>query len=279
VVIGSHAGEGALASCLSALEPQRDGAEVIVCEAAPASQALRERFSWAAFVAAPGSLVPELWGEGIRRSRGAIVALTNSTMVPAGDWLETLHEEHALHDVVAGAIEPDERLRVRDWGEYLCRYAQDMLPFEARETPDLPGDNASYKRELLERTSDLYEDGFWEPVVHRRLAAEGASLWHSPRLVVRQARSAGARAFAIQRLRHGRAHGRQRGAHFGFGRNLAGVLGAPLVVPLLSLRILRRAAAHGRLRPALQALPLVVLYNAAWAAGEARGHLDALRGR
>src|SRR5207302_5861444 len=136
------------------------------------------------------------------------------------------------------------------------------------------------KRELLERTRPLYRDGFWEPDVHRALHEDGAALWHAPELVVRQGRSAGAAAFARQRLVHGRAHGRQRGARFGRGRNLVGVLAAPLVPPLMTLRILQEAQRRRRFRArALVALPLVLWFNAAWAAGEARGHLDALRAR
>ena len=278
IVVGAHGPESALRSCLEALDGQRDGAEVIVCEARPSSSALRERFGWASFVERPGDRVPHLWREGIDRSSGRIVVLTNSTMVPAHDWVDVLRAEHQRWDVVAGAIEPGEGLRLSDWAEYFCRYSPDMLPFDGRETPDLPGDNASYKRDLLDETRELHRDGFWEPDVHRALDAAGAGLWHSPRLVVRQGRSAGPRAFLGQRLHHGRAHGRQRGARYGRLRNLGGILGAPLVPPLLTLRIARRVWARGRLRrPLLAALPLIAVFNAAWAAGEARGHLDALR--
>ena len=199
-------------------------------------------------------------------------------MVPAADWVQKLVAEHAQHDAVAGAIDPGDGLRLADWAEYFCRYAKDMRPFNAHATVDLPGDNASYKRELLERTRDLYRDGFWEPVVHRRLDEEGVELWQSPLPVVHQGRSAGGAAFASQRLHHGRAHGRQRGAHFSPVRNLAGVLGAPLVPPLLLLRVLQTVFARGRHRlRALLALPWMVWFDVAWAAGEARGHLEALR--
>jgi hypothetical protein len=78
---------------------------------------------------------------------------------------------------------------------------------------------------------------------------------------------------------HGRAHGRTRGVRFGRLRNLAGVLGAPLVPPLLTLRIFREVVAKRRHRlRAVASLPWVLAYNVAWAAGEALGHLDAQRG-
>jgi len=279
VVVGSNGSQGSVERCLAAIEPQRDGAQVIVCEPAASPDRVRERFGWAQWLERSGALVPELWREGIDHADGRIVALTISPMEPAPDWLATILSEHGRHDAVAGAIDPGKRLRLADWAEYFCRYAKDMRPFEPHETVDLPGDNASYKRELLERTRELYRDGFWEPVVHRRLAEEGVALWQSPLMVVRQGRSAGAAAFASQRLHHGRAHGAQRGEHYSTVRNLAGVLGAPLVPGLLALRVLQTVFARGRHRlRALLVLPWMAYFNVAWAAGEARGHLDALVG-
>jgi hypothetical protein len=280
VVVACNGAAGAVAACLAALEPQLDGAEVLVCEPAPSSETLRRRFPWARFHQRSGALVPELWRDGIERSRGRIVALTISPMQPAPDWVAEIRRLHERVDAVGGAIDPGSGLRVSDWAEYFCRYARDMLPFEGHECLDLPGDNAAYKRELLDRVRELTRNGFWEPVVNRRLQAQGATLWHAPELVVRQGRSAGARAFARQRLVHGRAYGRQRGAGFGVARNAAGIAAVPLVPLLLTSRlareVLRKRRHRGRL---LLALPLVLAFNVSWAAGEALGHLDVLRGR
>jgi hypothetical protein len=277
VVIGSNGAAGAVERCLAALEPQRSGAEVIVCEPEASPPELRERFGWACFLEHPGALVPRLWSEGIELARAPFLALTIAPMIPAPDWLATIRAQLERHEVVAGAIDPAPRLRLADWAEYLCRYAKDMRPFEAHVCRDLPGDNAAYRRELLVRARELYREGFWEPVVNRRLADEGAVLWHDPELVVRQGRSAGWRSFARQRLHHGRAHGRQRGARFGVLRNLAGVLGAPLVPVLLTLRIARTVMRRRRARTRfVLALPFIAIFNVAWAAGEASGHVAAL---
>lgn len=280
VVIGSNAPPERLAACLEALAPQRDGVEVLVQEGQASPPALRERFPWAQFDTAPGRLVPEHWRDGIDRAAGEIVALTIASMVPAADWIATIRALHAQHDVVGGAIEPGEGLRLVDWGEYFCRYARDLPPFEPSDDVELAGDNAAYKRSLLEGIAATYRDGFWEPVSHRRLAADGVRLWHDPSLLVRQGRSAGFTAFARQRLAHGRRYGHQRGVHFSGARNVAGVLGAPLVPALMTLRVLRQVFAKGRYRGrALLALPVVVAYNAVWAYAEALGHADMLRRR
>lgn len=280
IVIGSNGAPGSVEGCLAALEHQREGVEVLVCEPQPTPEEVRGRYPWARFLERPGALVPLLWRDGIDASRGEVVALTISPMRPAPDWVATIRRRLAAEPVLAGAIDPGSGLRLSDWAEYFCRYAKDMRPFPEHETADLPGDNCAYRRDALDRAHDVFRDGFWEPVVNRRLADEGMVLRHSPALVVYQGRSAGWRAFARQRLVHGRAHGGQRGATFSPLRNVLGVLGAPAVPFLLTARVLVEVSRRrrARLRAAL-ALPHMALFNVAWAIGEARGHLAALRPR
>jgi hypothetical protein len=278
VVIGSMASPEALRACLDALEPQRSGVEVLVCESTPTRPELHRQYDWARFLARPGRLVPELWRDGVDEATGDIVALTISPMVPAANWVESIREEHRDHDAVGGAIDPGEDLRASDWAEYFCRYAREMRPFSSRESGDLAGDNAAYKRSLLERWRAEYRDGFWEPVFHRQLKREGIPLWHTPSVIVFQGRSSGAAAFVQQRLKHGWKYGHQRGAHFSRGRNVVGVAGAPLVPFLMTARVLHEVFSRGRYRlRALAVLPLIFGFNLVWAAAEAAGHLDMVR--
>jgi hypothetical protein len=260
LVIGEN-GAGSFEDVVAPLRPLPGGIEVVVRNGG-------------------NVLVPEQWRDGIDTAEGEIVCLTISVMQPAAGWLDTAWRLSAEAAAVGGAIEPGEGLRLRDWAEYFCRYARDMLPFELRETTDLPGDNAVYRRTALLAVSDTYRDGFWEPEVNRALRDRGFRLLHSPELVVHQGRSAGFRAFMRQRLVHGRAYGRQRGARFSRARNAVGVAAAVLVPFVLVLRTVREVFSRGRLRGRLLlALPALLAYDVAWAAGEAAGHLDSLRGR
>jgi len=266
--------------CLEALAGQADGVEVIVCEPAPSPAELQKRFAFARFIERPGALVPELWRDGIDAATGSAVALTISPMRPAPDWASRIETRLASDEVVAGAIDPGEGLRLVDWAEYFCRYARDMRPFERRESADIPGDNCAYRRELLSRTEALFRDGFWEPEVNRALRAEGIRLWHDPDVVVYQGRSAGFKAFFHQRLEHGRAYGRQRGARMSRTRNRLGVLLAWVVPFVLAVRTTREVFARARHRGRLIAsLPFLLAFDVAWAIGEARGHVDTLRRR
>src|SRR5437588_138955 len=120
----------------------------------------------------------------------------------------------------------------------------------------LPGDNAAYRRESLERMRDLFRDGFVEPFVNRRLADAGATLRHEPSLVVYQGRSAGTAAFVSQRLEHGRDYGRRRGTAASSARNLASAAAAPIVPLVLTARLARRLLPNRRFRrPLLISLP------------------------
>jgi len=281
IVVGSNGAQGSVETCLAALEPQLDGdVEVIVCESEASPDEVRRRFPSARFLERKGALVPELWRDGIEEARGELVALTISSMLPAPDWVATARRLLTAADAVGGAIDPADGLRVRDWAEYYCRYARDMRPFEEHACADLPGDNAVYSKGALEPVRGAYRDGFWEPEVHRALLERSGRLRHDPTLVVYQGRSAGIAAFTRQRLRHGRLYGHQRGARFSAARNAAGVLGAPLVPFLMTFRVVRRVTQKRRHRlKALVALPLIFYFNLAWAAAEAKGHLEMLTRR
>lgn len=278
VVVASNGAVGAVERCLAALVPQlEDGDELIVCGAEPFPRDVRSRHPGARWHVRSGALVPLLWRDGIELATGELVALTISPMVPHAGWLASLRAPLAEADAVGGAVEPGPGLRLADRAECFCRYANDMPPFAGGPSLDLPGDNAGYRRARLVGVADSWSDGFWEPDVHAALAAKGAKLVREPAAVVVMGRSAGAAAFLRQRLAHGRAYGRSRGARFRVSRNVAGVVLAPAVPVLLALRTWQEARRRGRGRQLAPALPLVALFDIAWAAGEALGHLDALR--
>ena len=249
VVIGSNAPPESLAACLEALEPQRDGVEVLVQEGRPSPADLRDRFPWADFALAPDQLVPEHWRDGIDRASGEIVALTIAPMIPAPDWIATIRRLHADHEVVGGAIEPGPRPPARRLGRVL-------LPVFARHAA-LRGDR---QRRAGRRQRRPTSDRCWR-ASRRRIATGSGSrsapaagrrrrhaLARRPRSWYARAARPASRAFARQRLAHGRRYGHQRGVHFSRSRNLVGVVAAPLVPVLMTLRVLRQVFGKGRYR-------------------------------
>lgn len=282
VVVASNGADGALERCLAALEPQLEGVELVVCAPHPLPDALRAAHPDAVWHERPGALVPVLWSDGIRRARGAAVALTISPMVPDERWVSSLGAALAEADAVGGAIGTLDGLGLADRAEHVVRYSHDVPPFAAHTCLDLPGDNAAYRRDRLDEVAETWADGFLEPGVHRALAARGAHLVHDPAVLVRMGRSAGARAFLRQRWAHGREHAAHAAkAERGPARatRLVRILAAPVVPFVLTARVLAAARRRGSLGSVVPLLPLVVAFDAAWAAGEVAGHLGALRGR
>ena len=169
--------------------------------------------------------MPELWRDGIDAATGDVVWLTISVMRPAADWLATARRLAGEASAVGGAIEPGEGLRLRDWAEYFCRYARDMLPVRAPARPSTsPATTPSTHASALERDARASTATASGSRRSTECSKElGRRLLHSPELVVYQGRSAGFGAFMRQRLAHGRTYGRQRGARFSTARNVAGV--------------------------------------------------------
>ena len=228
----------------------------------------------------PGGLVPELWAEGLRHATGEIVGLLASTVVPADDWVACTLELHQGDAVgIGGAIEPGRRLRAVDWAVYFCRYSPYLRPIGAEEDLEVPGDNATYRHGVLVQYRQLYVDGFWEPAVHRSMRADGHRLAVSPDRVVTFESRTSARQFSRQRFQHGRAHGVQRSSGLQRRLILLQAMSAPLVPPLLTMRVARLVLRKRRLRCRFVAVaPLIMYFYTWWAAGELLGRLSVVRG-
>src|SRR5207249_11226315 len=72
--------------------------------------------------------------------------------------------------------------------EFLFEYGA-FLPPLAGEVRELPVNNVSYPRELLERFRARWQDGLWKHFLHADLRRAGVRLFCEPRAVVRHARA------------------------------------------------------------------------------------------
>lgn len=274
VVVGVRTNEHDPGACLQALEPQvGPDTEVIVVD----DDAGEVYPAWIRHYSRPDGLVPELWALGLSEARGEVVALISGALVPDSGWLTSAATAlNPGESAVGGAIEPGPGFGVVDWAVYFCRYSPFMLPFPGRVVADVPGDNAVYRLGVLNHYHHLWEQGFWEPFVHRAMVADGHRLVLRPDRVVRQASGIRARSMARQRFLHGRANGQRRSA----GVPPKAVLTASLTTPLVPLLMTLRAARQVRTRRRHQArfvaaLPLVLWFYSWWAAGELVGRLQA----
>lgn len=285
VVVGSVEAERSIGACLdSVVEACSDRtSEILVIDASRDRTAeLAESMGTATVVRRPpGTLIPALWGEGIRRTKGRWVALTTGhCRVPPG-WADALID--ALLEGAAGAgaaLVPNAGIGATDLAVFHLRYGAFLAlsQGEKRRVPDLPGDNAAYDGDDLRRFLDVRPDhGFWEIEYHEKLRERGGYL-----IAVPEATAAFGPAFPFltimqHRFEHGRHHGRWRLQAEGQPRWRI-LLPAPLVPLVLLGRAARRSLGHREHRRSFLtgAVPFLAL-SAAWAAGEVAGAAESGR--
>jgi len=280
VIIASVESARSIGRCVESVRAALEGkcSEVIVVDASRDTSAdIAERgFGHAVVVirCAPGTLTPELWAIGIRRSTGRVIALTTGHFEVGRAWLENLESAlRAGHTGAAGRLDLADATSVTDWAVFYLRYSEFLQePKEVwRGVPGIPADNAAYDGEAIRQFVMNSDDGFWEVEFHRQLHAAGGSLAVVPGATARYARSFPFPTIARHRFHHGRHAGAWRASRAGRSAAMI-VAGTPLVPFALALRAWRRVRPmvehRGRF---LRALPAFLVLAGCWAVGEAVG--------
>ncbi len=280
IVIAAWPDTAGLSDCLDALAGQRAEAhEVFVVTAKAPPFELVGRFDWVEWlVVGQDCLIPHLWGLGMSRATGDVVAISTTQFAPASGWLEALRSAHARLEApaIGGPIGPPRGGRWVDWASYFLRY-NTLLKYDHEQVADeLSGDNASYRRSDLESHPEVLRDGFWELEFHRRLQAEGRKLMYVPAVRVVQRASFGFRDFLRQRFDHGTQFGRARMRGRALPARVLAATAAPLIPVVFLGKILWRVGRSGRdLGPFVASLPSLSCFLLAWSLGEVRGYLTA----
>jgi glycosyltransferase involved in cell wall biosynthesis len=280
VVVASVNGRESLVRCLSSLAKSTEPIEVIVVADPSAKQAAKQAIaegSGIELICLEGRrTIPELRSAGIRRARGAVVAVLGDYYEVDARWASAVLASHRRHPqaAIGGAVENASGDRLVDRAAYLCEYHRFMLPFAEHASTMLPGPNASYDRIVLAREcSDLLDRGAWDHVLHERLAARGVRSWMDPSIVAFYTKRLTAADFLMQRYRFGRSYGAARIAAAPLARRLSFAAAAPAIVVLQLWRITSLLLANRRTRRwILPCWPLFALSAVAWSAGEAMGH-------
>jgi hypothetical protein len=219
--------------------------------------------------------IPELRAFGMLRSRGEIVAITEDHCIAPRDWyiqMVKAHEEHEC-DAAGGAIENAAIHRTIDWAVFFCEYLRYMNPIHEGYTHDIPGNNASYKRPVLEVMRDLLEGGYWEGFLHARLQERNKKIWSSPKMVILHKKSFGFGEFLSQRYHYGRSYAGMRNEICTPAKRLFYILFSPLLPPLLVYRMIRLTFLKGRFqKEILKSFPYLLIFSCFWAAGDWMGY-------
>ena len=288
VVVGSVDSVRTIDRCLEALDHACHGlaAEIIVVDASRdgTGERVRQRRVPVELRRMPaGTLTPVLWSSGLAAARGRVVAFTTGHCIVSETWARALLAGiDAGATGVAGALSLDAQTSPTDWALFYLRYSAFLVEATAtvRAVAEIPGDNAAYRHDVLDRHGDSFRRGFWEVDFHRRIRAD------DPSTILAFVRGAearlGATASIITLSRHRFSHGRHSGSwrvETGVRSAAQVVAMAPFVPLILLVRTGRRVVAQPQHRKKfLRAMPILLILATAWALGEARGALDHARG-
>jgi hypothetical protein len=217
--------------------------------------------------------------EAVRRARGPIVAFVEEHAVPALDWAEVLVAAHRGPWAAVGYAFTN-----ANPGTYMGRacllgdYGLWAHPATRGPTHLLPGNNVSYKRELLLALGPRLEPAMGADFnVHESFLGRGLTLFLEPRALVAHENYERLSEMLAANHTYCRllAAGRVRTQGWGWGRRLAYALAVPLLVPPLKVaRLARSLRGRGTLVPGVLAASPVILVTYLWSAvGEALGYV------
>lgn len=219
----------------------------------------------------------EFRAKGLELARGEIVALLEDHDRPDKYWAMHVMEAHKKpYAVIGGAIE-NEIDRALNWAVYFCDFGRYQNPVKSGPSPHLSDVNISYKRQVLDRISEVWQGFYHEPTVNNTLIAQGETLWLSPQIVVYQHRK-NLKLGAIIRERYdwGRYYAGNRVEKFSLINRITYIALAPILPILLSARKFRDVISKKRLIGVfIRAFPLTLLLTFFWSIGEFVGYVTA----
>lgn len=221
--------------------------------------------------------LPVLWGGGIARATGNIVAVTDSSCVVDDRWMASIFEAHqSLHPIIGGNVEVKSKRRsLVDWAAYFCEYGQFMHPRIDGVVNELPGNNVSFKRSLLKEDDPLVgAQGFWKTYWCQRLQREGVQLVSASSIIVYDQKSYQLWPFLVRRFHHGRCFAGMRVGRDEKSKRFFYVVSSPLLPLVFSVRTIKAIVSKRRLlKEFILSFPVSLLAIFMWSLGEFCGYL------
>jgi hypothetical protein len=278
-----------LEGCLEALQRQADPPpmEVLVtCDARLRGvDKLQQRFPKVNFIAVEKlhsarsgpsrEHHDELRGIGIRNSHAPLVALIEDVGRPDPQWCAQLVKEHAQPYAAVGGAMENGIDRALNWAVYFGDFGRYQNPIPPGPSTYVSDANVCYKREALQRVSDVWAGSYNEARVHTALAERGEVLALSPKVIVYQHRlNLRSGPALLERYVWGRSFAAVRVARVPSSRRAVLALLCPLLPFVLLLRQFQNVVRTKRNQAAfLRALPLTLLLDVVWSCGEFVGYL------
>ncbi|MDQ3089176.1 MAG: glycosyltransferase [Acidobacteriota bacterium] len=279
VVVASIYSQSVLKKCLdSILANEYENVEIIVahnCTDKPLADLIAEYANVCLIEFAEKATLPVLWAAGIERSSGEIVAVTDSSCVVAEDWISAIFAAHQSDSpVVGGAVEMSDGKSLVDWAAYFCEYGQFMKPLTAGAAQVLPGNNISFKRDVLDENKQFVENEFWKTYLCQHLQADGIELISAPSMLVYYTKSFELAPFLIRRFYHGRCFAGMRIERETIFKRALFAVGTIFLPAVFLVRIIAPVLQKRRFgREFLLSFPISVLAILFWSIGETCGYL------
>jgi hypothetical protein len=280
-VVASGAGGDFLFRCLDSLGRQARlrAAEVIVVDRCgdETRDRIREHYPWVRVASSedhPRPSVPELRARGVDAASAEIVAVIEEHCVAPPGWMSAILESFSEGDsAIGGPILDSEFHRLRDWVVYFSEYHNYLPPWPPGERYALNGANIAYSRQQLIEHRACLTEGYWEVVLHPRLAERGR-MRAVPAMGVHHTGPFDYGYYLRQRYLLSRVWGGTQRDRVGLGLRMVHLGAAPIFPFFLLARIAQRVAASGQHRLRfLCVLPLLFPAVLAYTWGEWLGYL------
>lgn len=273
---------GTIARVMRRLAAQTRAADIEILLCAPTRQCIEAtRPEWARFHSVrvletgPIRVIAEAKALGVRAATAPIVAFTEEHAFPAPDWAAALIERHREGHAVVGPemVNPNPRTTM-SWANFVIEYGAWIQPAVPGARSHVPGNNSSYKREVLlaygERLPAMLDA---ETLLHWDLGARGHSIYLEPRARTLHLNITRRVDFRKVHREYGRMFAAQRSGAWPSWRRGLYALGSPLI-PVIRLPRCCADIARGtgvpRGRPGFWGHVLLALADSAW--GEMQGY-------
>lgn len=243
-------------------------------------QKLREKYRNVLLIPAPANTtITKLRSMGIKQSKGSVVIVTEDHCVPSKEWLRTVDRRMSDgFDMVCGPVENAWDERLRDSAAFLTEYSFAIRPEgdiqQSSEAGPFPGNNAAYKREILDGLCETLDEDLWESFYLDELRAKGKKLIYDPEMLLFHRRPFDFAYFNSQRYHFCRSFAEMRSKSLGWPGRIKYGLGSAILPPLLWLRGLQTLRSKRRMvGKYFVCTPLIAFYLCSGAVGEMVGYL------
>ena len=180
--------------------------------------------------------------KGIWQARAPIVALAEDHVFPAPGWAEALIAAHRRPWAAVGAVirNPNNPKNVIAWADVLIGFGEFLAPGESKVVERLPGNNSSYKREVLLEYGPLLETMMeTESLIQKDLRKKGHQLYLESAAQVSHLNFERVSSFFCIKYLSGRVFGAARARGWSLLYRLLYACGTPLI-PFVRYKRLRK---------------------------------------